>query len=254
MKFKDKNYKCFVIHLKRAKKRKAFVGKILENIYLKTEIIDAVNGTHLCKEEIDKITSIEPVFRPKYPFKLNSGEIGCFLSHKKAWQKIVDDKLSAGLIIEDDVKVDPVIFNNILEFSLKHIKDYEYIQLQVRKKTKVKNILKSENDVHLIQPTPTLLTTSAQIVSYGAAVKLLEITKKIDRPIDTTLQLFWQTNVRLASINQTGLSDHTLEVGGSTISEEKAFIYNISREFYRFFYRLNIYVYSKYKKYKETII
>lgn len=36
---------------------------------------------------------------------LSAGEIGCFESHRKAWQAVVDQDLPAGIVLEDDVAI-----------------------------------------------------------------------------------------------------------------------------------------------------
>ena len=111
MNLENSNTKCFIIHLKRADKRKSFVDDIIKNVPIDSEIINAVDGKILSKKDIDNILSHKEIYNPKYPFKINSGEIGCFLSHRKAWKKIVEQKLDAGLILEDDIRISPLTFN-----------------------------------------------------------------------------------------------------------------------------------------------
>jgi glycosyl transferase, family 25 len=245
------NLKCFIIHLKRADKRKVFVDDIIENMPLKSEIIDAVDGKLLSKKEINNILSKNKLYRPKYPFKINSGEIGCFLSHRKAWKQIVDQNLDAGLIIEDDVRIDKLKFIKSFEFSLSNIKKYKYIQFQVRKMSNEHDIIQTKNDLNLLRPTPSFLRTSAQLVSYDAALQLLEKTSKIDRPVDTTLQMFWKTNVKCFCINKSGISDHTYEAGGSTLSKRNTSLFGFFRNVRRFIYRIQILWISKYIKINE---
>ena len=40
----NQKYKCFIIHLKRAKKRRAYVDEIISKLNMETEIIEAVDG------------------------------------------------------------------------------------------------------------------------------------------------------------------------------------------------------------------
>ena len=49
---------------------------------------------------------------------MNIGEIGCFLSHRSVWKKIVAQNLTAGIIFEDDVQIDPNVFSDSLKSSL----------------------------------------------------------------------------------------------------------------------------------------
>jgi glycosyl transferase, family 25 len=241
--------KCFIIHLKRANKRRKFVDEIVNNVPLTSEIIDAIDGSLLSKKEINSILSNKKIYNPKYPFNLNLGEIGCFLSHREAWQRIVDQKLEAGLIIEDDVRVNPSIFNKSLNFTLKYIRKYKYIQFQVREFNGRANVVQTENELVILNPLPIQLRTSAQLVSFEAAVELLNKTKKIDRPIDTTLQIFWETKIQCYCVNQSGISDHTLEAGGSTLAHQNHSKLKILKNIKRLEYRIKIFCLSQFKKY-----
>ena len=252
MNLENSNTKCFIIHLKRADKRKSFVDDIIKNVPIDSEIINAVDGKILSKKDIDNILSHKEIYNPKYPFKINSGEIGCFLSHRKAWKKIVEQKLDAGLILEDDIRISPPTFNKSFNFSLKNIQKYKFIQFQVRKIKKKCKIIELDNELELLQPLPTFLRTSAQLVSYEAAVELLNKTTKIDRPVDTTLQIFWKTNIICYCINPSGISDHTFEAGGSTLSKKTSSSLKMSKNVKRLIYRTKIFYLSKYKKIKET--
>ena len=46
------NYKCFIIHLKRAKNRKVYVDNIISKLDMTSEIIDAVDGKLLTDKDI----------------------------------------------------------------------------------------------------------------------------------------------------------------------------------------------------------
>lgn len=181
---------------------------------------------------------------------MNSGEIGCFLSHREAWQRIVDQKLEAGLIIEDDVRVNPPIFNKSLNFTLRYIRKYKYIQFQVREPNRRTDIIETENELKILYPVPTQLRTSAQLVSFEAAVDLLNKTKKIDRPVDTTLQMFWETKIKCYCVNKSGISDHTLEAGGSTLVQKNHSKLKLLRNIKRSVYRIKILYLSKFQNKK----
>jgi GR25 family glycosyltransferase involved in LPS biosynthesis len=99
--------------------------------------------------------------------------------------------------------------------------------------------------VKLIQPSPILLRTSAQLVSYATAVTLLENTKKFDRPIDGMLQMHWFTGVSPVCIVPSGVTDRTHETGGSTLSIKKSNIISLYRIIQRIIYRIKIRNYSK---------
>ena len=241
-------YKCFIIHLNRASKRKSTVDKIVLDMTLETEIIDAVDGHNLSDAQLNHHISDKKLFNPSYPFLLNKGEVGCFLSHRLAWQKIVDQKLIGALIIEDDVKIDKKKFNESLDTSLNHLDNIGYIQFQVRKIEKYSEEMQNINGIKLLEVIPIPLRTSAQIVSYEAALKLLELTKKFDRPIDGFLQLFWSTGLKVKIISPSSVVDITNESGGSTISKKHLKALFIKRTILRSLYRIKIILYSKLSK------
>tara|TARA_B110000977_G_scaffold100249_1_gene131564 strand:+ start:595 stop:1344 length:750 start_codon:yes stop_codon:yes gene_type:complete len=240
----NKKYKCFIIHLKRAQKRKLYVDEIVSKLSMETEIIDAVDGKLIDESTILKYYSKKPLYYPAYPITLNKGEIGCFLSFRKAWKNIVDQNLSAGLIFEDDVSLNLNVFQESLNSALQWINKYGYIQFQVRDIPKNSKLLKSNNKVHLLQPSPILLRCSAQLVSYSTAKKLLEKTEKFDRPVDTLLQTNWNTGIEISSINPSGITDNTFDSGGSNLSLRIPITLKIKQEYNRIKYRNNIKKYT----------
>jgi glycosyl transferase, family 25 len=245
----NRDYKCFIIHLKRARNRKPYVDDIISKLNMTSEIINAVDGKLLTDENILNHYSETPLYSPSYPFKVNKGEVGCFLSFRKAWQKIVDQKLTAGLIFEDDVSLNLDTFNESLTSALKWIDEYGYIQFQVRDIPKNSKSIKSFHGVHLLHPMPTLLRCSAQLVSYSTAKNLLEITKKFDRPVDGLLQLNWDTKINITSITPSGVIDNTYASGGSNLSLNIPLSQKLKQEYNRIKYRYYIKKYTK-KYYK----
>ena len=245
----NRDCKCFIIHLKRAKNRKPYVDNIISKLNMTSEIIDAVDGKLLTDKNVLNHYSETPLYSPSYPFKVNKGEVGCFLSFRKAWQKIVEQKLSAGLIFEDDVSLDLDAFNESLSSALKWIDEYGYIQFQVRDIPKNSKSIKSYQGVHLLQPMPTLLRCSAQLVSYSTAKKLLEITKRFDRPVDGLLQLNWDTKINITTISPSGVIDNTRASGGSNLSLKIPLNQRLKQEFNRIKYRYYIKKYTN-KYYK----
>ena len=96
--------KVLIINLKRSKRRWNNMKKIMDKIDIPSERIDAVDGMVLSKNK--------NWYNYLYRNRLISGEIlqksgtaACFMSHKKAWQYIVDNKLKSAIILEDDCKM-----------------------------------------------------------------------------------------------------------------------------------------------------
>ena len=234
------SYKSFIIHLERSEGRKAQVKDLISKSPFEVEIVDAVDGRLLSDADISKYYSEQPILRPKYPFSLNAGEIGCFLSHRAAWQKIVDQNLTAGLVFEDDVQIDPSVFMQSVEAAKIWSTDFGFIQFQVRGIPENCKVVNTDGDVRLLQPSPTLLRCSAQLINRATALHLLKETEIFDRPVDTFLQMHWATDVRPVCVSPSGVTDRTQETGGSTLSLARSTGSKILREWKRFIYRRKI--------------
>jgi GR25 family glycosyltransferase involved in LPS biosynthesis len=240
-----KIYKTFIVHLQRAEARKAQVRDLLSKVPYEVEVIDAVDGAKLSADEIKAYYSEKPLFKPAYPFALNVGEMGCFLSHRKVWQAIVDQNLDGGLIFEDDVQIDSGVFAKAVELAERHVQELGYIQFQVREISDVSTVLAHGNGAAIVQPTVTPLRTSGQFVSRSTAQDLLELTPQFDRPIDTTLQMYWQTGLHLSCVVPSGTTDNTGQAGGSTLSKNTPLTAKIQKEWKRMMYRRAVARYSK---------
>lgn len=238
-------YKTFIVHLQRATGRKAQVQDLISKAPYEAQIVDAVDGAKLPKAEVKACYRAESFMQPKYPFELNLGEIGCFLSHRKVWQRIVDQGLDGSLIFEDDVEIDPAIFADALALAEMHVQELGYIQFQVREIKDLNTVFAQDGDVQIVQPTVTPLRTSAQLVSGAAAQELLELTERFDRPIDGVLQLYWETGLQLSCVVPSGVSDRTAATGGSTVSAKQPLAKKLGRELKRYRYKSQIKKYSK---------
>ncbi len=239
------DYKTFIVHLQRATGRKAQVRDLISKVPYEAQIIDAVDGAKLPAAEVDACYRAKSFMQPKYPFELNLGEIGCFLSHRKAWQQIVDQGLDGGLIFEDDVEIDPAPFARALALVEAHVQELGYIQFQVRTVLDLNTVFAQDGGVQIVQPMVTPLRTSAQFVSGHAAQELLELTERFDRPIDGMLQLYWETGLQLSCVVPSGVADRTAALGGSTLSSKQPAFKRLGREFNRIWYRAQIRKYSK---------
>ncbi len=127
------NYKTILINLKKDTDRLEFMTKQLNKLEIEFEKLEAINGKEYLitnESEHDENPNIE-----KYGKKMTAGEIGCALSHKRCYQKFLNDPIYKNvkylLILEDDIKLDKN-FKNILEEEIKkNDKKYKWNYLQL---------------------------------------------------------------------------------------------------------------------------
>lgn len=226
----------FIIHLDRAAERHPHVKNLQNILPFSTQIISAVDGKKLRAEELAAYQ--RHLNKPFYPFELSASEIACFLSHRKAWKAIVEQKLDGGFIIEDDVALTDD-FTNAWKLALAHFTPQQFIRFPFRMKEKGREIAASATH-YLIAPCPVGLGQVAQLVGCEAAEKLLRATEIFDRPVDTTMQLFWQTGVHPLSVLPGGVNEISSTLGGSTIQRKRQTYDKLKREILRPLYRFKI--------------
>ncbi|MEM9851148.1 MAG: glycosyltransferase family 25 protein [Pseudomonadota bacterium] len=198
-----------IIHLARATARRPAVDALLSRAPYPAQVLDAVDGGR----------ADTPAHAPHYPFPLSPGEVGCFQSHRAAWRTIGDAGWDGALILEDDVELSD-FFSEACTIAAGHLNCLGYIQFNTRRVTGIPVVKKGA--VELLRPPITPLRTSAQLVSRDASLRLLAASDgKIDRPVDTFLQMHWLTGVRVHACSPAGVQDLTTITGGSTISQPR---------------------------------
>lgn len=232
--------RAFVLHLTRARARKENAQELLMTCGLPGEIWEAVDGKALSKSDVDAARR-SAGFEPAYPFELNLGEIGCFLSHRQVWAEIVRRDLAYGLVLEDDVKIDPMQFGVAQVLAERNIERFGYIQFQNRDFGRPR-IIDLEGSAMLSQPDVTPLRSSATLISKARAQTLLDLTKTFDRPFDTFVQSHWHTGVRPGVIYPSGVKTISDQLDGSTIQTEtgRRAVDIIRREWLRLSYRRQV--------------
>jgi glycosyl transferase, family 25 len=234
------NISAFVITLERAVERRPHAKWIETNVPLPCVAISAVDGAAMTEDVVASLYTRQ-IHEPRYPHALRRGEIGCFLSHRKAWQAIVDQDLEAALILEDDVTFEAERLHEAIEFVLENMVAGDYIQFQVRDIDSPHSVVVRNENHSLIQPRPALLRTTAQIVTRAAAERLLALTRHIDRPVDALLQMTWITGVPVKIVLPRVVSEISQQIGGSTLGGNgRPWHEKLRREILRPIYRTRI--------------
>ncbi|EAY26307.1 glycosyltransferase family 25 protein [Microscilla marina] len=176
--------KTFVVSLKRAKNRYAYIRQHVAGRKLDYKIIDAVDGSLLTEKEIEENCNMEQV--DKYRWWLSNGAIGCALSHLNAYEEFLATGDKAAFIIEDDVLLPETITDLLLEIE-NEIKPSEIILLYYASFAPAKfstigeRKLSNSGLYYPIDPKQTI-TAAAYVIGRTAALNL----KENIRPIEVT--------------------------------------------------------------------
>ena len=230
---------AFIIHVETAHSRRENVKQLTSNCPIQARIHPAVDGSSLAVHEIDRVYK-RNLHKPTYPFALNAGEIGCFLSYRSVWKRMLDEKLDAALIIEDDIQINTDIFNSAFSLVKKYIIKLGYIKFPIKHRKCNYRSIDCNNNIMLCEQEIIPLGTHCQLVSVGAAINMLDKTECFDRPVDTFQQLRHITNQRIYTVFPNGVTDKSNQLSGSMIHKSKNSISVLTREWRRFKYRSNL--------------
>jgi len=190
------NYKVLVINLARSPDRLAAITEQLNAINIPFERIDALDGRNLSDEFVEEVSPARIVSK-SYHRALSKAEVACSLSHRKAWQRIVDDDLDFGVVLEDDVEL-LESFNEVLTLlaEIPH-RDWDFIKLYALRRGGGKNIAQ-----HFDFKGHTFVTYHryplgfvGQAVSRQGAESLIRNLPYVTEPVDGQLKSWWEAGV-----------------------------------------------------------
>jgi GR25 family glycosyltransferase involved in LPS biosynthesis len=167
-KFKVFENDIIILSLKNSIDRRNNINKNIK----KFKFFDAIDGKNIDKNILKKYKN-----RIDYT-KLNSGQIGCFISHLLIWDSI-KNKNTPTIILEDDSKILNYSFE-INDSIFKNIENYDIIFLGHCGESKGKYL--EDNIYESVYPR----CTHGYIVSKKGVNKLIDLfeNEKIDFPID----------------------------------------------------------------------
>lgn len=187
-----------VINLDDSIERMESVAAKLSALNISFERVSAVNGRSLTDMEFTNLVYPLDHFDSKVRFtrQLTRGEVGCFLSHIKCWQKLLASDEDWALIMEDDIQIS--------DFAPRFMKSTDWIpngiqmcQLSCLYRTQdalIDPFDKIELDLgySLVRPLfPHPLGTQCYLISRDAASKALQLSKKLVAPVDNFLFSPW---------------------------------------------------------------
>ncbi|CAH9061533.1 hypothetical protein PSECIP111854_02830 [Pseudoalteromonas sp. CIP111854] len=152
--------------------------------------------------DIELIKNYQPLLNKKRFYRqLSKGEIGCYMSHRKAWQAIVDNKHPYAIVMEDDFRLVGNLHDVFATIESLKI-DWRVLKLAAyENRTRPIAFSHHLNDTFsLVVHKKAMTGCCAQAISYEGAKALLAATEQFARPVDTDLQHVWETKVPVYSL------------------------------------------------------
>jgi glycosyl transferase family 25 len=174
---------CYLINLDRAPARLAFISRRLQALGIPYSRLSAVDGSAM--PEKDRTAFIAS--RPRDGRTWSAGQVGCFMSHVKAWEKIAEGLEPYGVIIEDDVHVSDEA-PAFLKSSNWIPADADIVRLESTGQwLKLGKTSSRIDDRAVRRVRSTAWGAGAYVLSKSAALKLLAVEPKLHSPVDDFL-------------------------------------------------------------------
>lgn len=207
----------YVINLERSRERWQALQRHADQLGLGLRRVEAVDGRQLSVQQLKNFD--EAAFRRQHGKAPLPGEVGCYFSHLKALQLIVDSDEEYAVIIEDDVLFTDD-FSIVIE-ELKNIQGWDIIKL-INNRVKFfqsKYVTIGGTDVGRCMHGP-LGCAGGYMVTREGAKALLEHISTMQLPYDVALERGWAGGYRVYLVKDAVIKlAHEL---GSTILEDGA--------------------------------
>jgi glycosyl transferase family 25 len=177
------------------------------------ERLDAVDGRLLPRVELDRIA---PWDRRAFFKPLSPGEVGCYLSHLAAAERIVAEGWPRALVLEDDFLLGEQFGARLTDLSGVNCPAPDLIKLEgVRSGGEEIAVLSSGHRLLRNRRPPS--RTIAQLWSLSGARKFLAASRLLRRPVDVQLKHWWEGDLEILYVSPPLVMDGDSSGKGSTI-------------------------------------
>ena len=186
-----------LINLDSSQSRLRKIDAQLRNLSVPYERVPAINGKNLANEYKNEIVYPIDHFKTKVRFTraLSDGEIGCFLSHIKCWEKLINSEEDWALVMEDDIQISSLAgqYLNSDKWLPENIDICQLSSLNSNSCGRIKApTLRVDNFLSLVQPIfPPPLGTQAYFISRAFAKRAIELSHKLPAPVDNFMFSYW---------------------------------------------------------------
>ena len=183
-----------VISLERSLDRRKKVEQEMQKISLPWGFLDAIDGSKLAEVPVEykskKVKRLQG-------YELTPNEIGCYLSHKKAWQRCVESGIPT-LVLEDDYVLS-TNFQDILMTTLGEMNQYGYVRLQGLYEVPCQEILTLPG-VRLVKNRGDAVGATAYLLRPDIARELIKHSSNIYEPVDHFLEHYQKHGLEFLAI------------------------------------------------------
>jgi len=210
---------CYLINLDKDRMRLDRAGGELDRAGLAWERLPAVNGRSLSEAELHRHYDAKAAQRfARYP--LLAPEIGCYLSHRAAWQRLLDQGTEGAIILEDDLRITGDLA--AVAAALVAQPGWDIAKLFSFKPIRfVGAVTPLTDSVRLGVPERVPSTTLGYAITRDGAARALAASERFFRPIDEDHKFFWELGLRIKAVDPSPLATGLEETAEGTIGQAR---------------------------------
>ena len=175
---------------------------VLEALALEAEFVTAVDGRALTEEErsaYDRDRALRT-----YGVEMMPSEIGCYLSHHRLYERMVRERIDVALILEDDVRIDPVLPAVVRDVLACSFDEWLVVRLDCKRRhvaepasarLRGRRVASLGGDAGLYRLRTHVLGVGAYLIRREGAARMIDYGGRIFMPIDHTMDRFWENGI-----------------------------------------------------------
>lgn len=206
----------FVINLARSGDRYEHMQAQLAATGLAFQKIDAIDGRSLSARDRQRYRSQDRENRNDAG--LTASEIGCFLSHRLAWETFYASGAPCALVLEDDVHLDRTLPSLLKDIS--RLSDlYDLVRVGGARRRIFVPLAGLSGGHRLVYLLGGPSGAYAYVISRTGAHKLLDNSEYISDQVDVFMDHYWKTKLRVLAVQPYPVTAHVSFAGASTIGD-----------------------------------
>jgi glycosyl transferase family 25 len=178
----------YVINLRRSAARRETISKLLDHLGVPFQVIEAVDGYSLSKEEIAGKVTLTWNYCTHIR-NLLPGEIGCTLSHFGIYERMVRENIEAVCILEDDAVADED-FRSLYSEGFLHDSGWDILFIghhSICSKgptAVIKRLQCGKSGLYIAQPVEIPVGSYGYVINKRAAEEILRHGYPVRKPLD----------------------------------------------------------------------
>ena len=194
-------FKFYIVNLKQSnERRRNIINEVNKQNIINYEIIDAIDGNKLSKEELESFTFGNKKNFNTWGPKLTPSQVGCALSHIKIYKEFLKSDNEFAFILEDDAIFLREFDSTLKNFIFKNLKYKKQILLLSELKEFLTNPIDKNENFEIVNVTNAFYTHS-YVINREAAKSIINFNYPLKTVADNFVFFKIYCGIKLTGLN-----------------------------------------------------